>query len=85
MNRVFKTKVIAMVIQELPRELKFTPTQTLVIDYAGTPEEYKMVDGALQVRPLPNLAPLGEADIKFTRYAEIGTCSSTPWTETASP
>ena len=70
-NRFFKTKVIAMVIQELPRALKLTPTQTLIIDYAGTPEEYKMVDGELRTRPLPDLAPLGEADIKFTRYAEI--------------
>ena len=30
-----------------------------------------MVDGALQIRPPPDLAPLGEADIKFTRYGEI--------------
>ena len=70
-DRVFKSKVITMVIQELPMALKLAPTQTLVIDYAGTPEEDRMVDGALQIRPPPDLAPLGEADIKFARYAEI--------------
>ena len=70
-NRVFKSKLTAMVIQELPKELKLTPTQTLVIHHAGTPEEYRMVDGALQISPLQGLPYLALLDIRFTCNAEI--------------
>lgn len=71
-NRVFKAKVIARVVEVLPNLLNLQPGQQLIIDYAGTPIEYTPgPDGALITRELPHLCPLGEADIKFLRYADI--------------
>ena len=70
-NRTFKAKVIAMVIQSLPRLLKLAEGQSLIVDYAGCPDEYRMHQGVLQTRSLSELSPLGEADVKFTRYAEL--------------
>ena len=71
-NRVFKAKVIARVVEVLPSLLKLQPSQALIIDYAGVPTEYTAgPDGALVTRELAHLCPLGEADVKFTRYAEI--------------
>jgi hypothetical protein len=71
-NRTFKSKVIALVIQELPRLLRLRAGQTLVIDYAGCPVEYSVgEDGETVTRELEDLVPMGEADVKFTRYAEI--------------
>ena len=70
-NRTFKAKVIALVIQTLPKLLDLSSGRTLVIDYAGPPHEYRLQDGQLQTRLLDGLLPLGEADIKFTRYAEL--------------
>lgn len=70
-NRTFKAKVIALVVQTLPGLLNLGPNRTLVIDYAGPPTEYRQQDGQLQSRPLDGLAPLGEADVKFSRYAEL--------------
>ena len=70
-NRTFKSKVIALVIQELPRLLRLKAGQTLVIDYAGCPVEYSVGEDGQRTRVLSDLVPLGEADIKFMRYAEI--------------
>jgi len=71
-NRTFKSKVIALVIQELPRLLGLKAGQSLIIDYAGCPVEYSVgEDGETVTRELEDLVPLGEADIKFMRYAEI--------------
>ena len=70
-NRTFKSKVIAMVIERLPALLQLKEGQTLIIDYAGCPQEFRAGDEGLQVRPLPELLPMGEADVKFTRYADL--------------
>ena len=74
-NRTFKAKVIAMVIDKLPGLLQLKPDQTLIIDYAGSPKEYRAgldpTKTPLEVRELPELMALGEADIKFTRYADL--------------
>lgn len=71
-NRVFKAKVIARVVDVLPGLLRLQPGQSLIIDYAGVPTEYAAgPDGGLSARELAHLCPLGEADVKFTRYAEI--------------
>ena len=69
-NRVFKSKVIALVIQTLPKLLDLAG-RTLIIDYAGPPVEFTVQDGHLQSRRMDTLLPLGEADVKFTRYADL--------------
>lgn len=70
-NRTFKSKVIALVIRNLPKLLNLQAGQSLIIDYAGCPTEFYPADQHLQYRTLDHLAPLGEADVKFTRYADI--------------
>ena len=71
-NRTFKSKVIRLVIQELPRLLNLREDQSLIIDYAGSPVEYITTpDKSIATKELTNLHPMGEADVKFTRYAEI--------------
>ena len=70
-NRTFKAKVIAMVIDKLPKLLELTEDQTLIIDYAGCPKEFRAGEGGMQSRDLPELLPMGEADVKFTRYADL--------------
>ena len=71
-NRVFKAKVIARVVEVLPALLNLQPGQQLIIDYAGTPIEYTPnPDGTLGTKELTHLCPLGEADVKFLRYADI--------------
>lgn len=71
-NRTFKAKVINLVIERLPGLLQLRPGQALIIDYAGCPKEYTTDEsGALKVREIPELIPMGEADVKFTRYADL--------------
>jgi len=71
-NRVFKAKVIARVIEVLPGLLNLQMGQSLIIDYAGCPTEYTPgPDGSLTAKEWTHLCPLGEADVKFTRYADI--------------
>jgi hypothetical protein len=74
-NRTFKAKLIAMVIDKLPGLVQLKPDQTLIIDYAGCPKEYRAVETPnqtlIEVREIPELIPMGEADIKFTRYADL--------------
>jgi hypothetical protein len=70
-NRTFKAKVISMVVQRLPEMLKLLPGQTLIIDYKGHPVSYKLEEGKLASEELVDLHPLGEADVKFTRYASM--------------
>jgi hypothetical protein len=71
-NRTFKAKVIARVIHVLPGLLKLEPHQSLIIDYSGSPIQYTPNDdGGYTETELSHLCPLGEADVKFPRYAEI--------------
>ena len=70
-NRTFKAKLIRMVIEKLPGLLNLKPDQTLIIDYAGCPKEIRAVESGLEIRELRELLPMGEADIKFTRYADL--------------
>lgn len=65
-NRVFKAKVIALVIETLPRLLDLSGERSLIIDYSGNPLEFRQTGQ----RAL-DLPPLGEADVKFTRYADL--------------
>ena len=70
-NRTFKSKVIALVIDRLPTLLALKEGQTLIIDYTGCPKEFRAGGSGIEVREIPELVPLGEADVKFTRYADL--------------
>lgn len=70
-NRTFKSKVIALVVERLPSLLQLKAGQSLIIDYAGCPKEFRAGGEGLQMRELPELVPMGEADVKFTRYADL--------------
>jgi hypothetical protein len=70
-NRVFKSKVIAMVVDKLPSLLNLKPDQTLIIDYAGCPKEFRAGPSGIEAKEIPELVPMGEADVKFTRYADL--------------
>ena len=66
MNRHFKLKVIDKVLELLPTLLTLAVGQTLMVDYKSV-VEYTAADNWIP-RPVPDLVPLGESDIKFCRY-----------------
>jgi hypothetical protein len=66
-NRSFKSRVIQLVIDHLTRHLPLGPGQSLVIDYQGAPVRH-YAGGA---ETMDGLSPLGEADVKFPRYAAL--------------
>lgn len=69
LNRKFKTRVIQMVISKIPLLLKMTERETLIIDYKGAPSLYggpQKLHGA----SIEEYGAIGEADLKFFRYAE---------------
>ena len=72
-NRAFKAKIVEYVLLSLPNQLlRENPGKRLIVDYcdpvsyAWNPDK-NTVDCTL----LDGLRPLGEADIKFTRYADL--------------
>ena len=70
-NRVFKAKVIELVVLRLPLLLlKGRPKKTLVIDYQ-TVEACTWGEQGVERKGVEGLAPMGEADVKFTRYADL--------------
>jgi len=72
-NRTFKSRVIDLVILRLPMLLlKRNPGKRLIIDYTQ-PSTYALNEstGLMGCESLENLDPMGEADIKFTRYADM--------------
>jgi len=66
-NRAFKKRVIEMVISRLPLLVELDADEELIIDYMGPPLCYR-AGGAASV--MSELEPMGEADLKFFRYAE---------------
>ena len=70
-NRTFKTKVIDLVLLRLPALLlQGKPHRRLIVDY-HQPAEYQFdeVTSLIRYEPILDLPVLGEADLKFTRYA----------------
>ena len=70
-NRTFKTRVIDLVLLRLPHMLlQGHPKRRLILDYQA-PVEMRCdpQDGSIQSRALPGFPVMGEADLKFTRYA----------------
>lgn len=69
-NRVFKTRVIDLVILRLPGLLLTgKPQRQLIVDYQQ-PVAYRFEDGRVVAETLEELPALGEADLKFTRFAD---------------
>ena len=68
LNRRFKARLIDLVMTRLPMLLHLRPGQELILDYVGHPVRY-----AAGSRPveMTALAPMGEADVKFVRYARL--------------
>jgi hypothetical protein len=69
MNRTFKTKVIQLIIETLPKLIVLIGEQRLIIDYQGHPIHYTASSEPFEDE---NMAPMGEADVKFTRYCAYG-------------
>ena len=70
MNRVFKTKVIDLVVEFLPRLLDLAPHQTLIVDWNTNALIFR--SGCTEPEQDPSLPPLGECDCKATRYTRFG-------------
>ncbi len=68
MNRTFKTKVIHLVCEKLPELVRIPQGKRLIIDYQGQPVVYD----SNGISKIESMSPLGEADVKFTRYAHMG-------------
>lgn len=68
MNRSFKTKVIMLVIEVLPNFLTLKQGQQLFIDYQGSPIVFE--GPAKDMYRDERYGPLGESDVKFSRYME---------------
>jgi hypothetical protein len=69
-NRTFKTRVIDLVLLRLPALLLHgKPRRRLIVDYQA-PVEYRFVDGVVRAEAIEGLDPLGEADVKFVRFAD---------------
>jgi hypothetical protein len=70
-NRAFKTRVIDLVLLRLPALLLAGhPKRRLIVDYRE-PAEFRFCPaaGTVQREAIPELPPMGEADLKFTRHA----------------
>ena len=70
-NRTFKTKVIDLVLLRLPGILlQDRPKRRLIVDY-HQPVEYSFDPQTSMVTadPIEDLPAMGEADLKFTRFA----------------
>lgn len=70
-NRVFKVKVIELLVLRLPKLLlKLYPSKTIIIDY-DTPCKYTSNEaGKVVCEEITDLTSMGEADVKFTRWAD---------------
>ncbi len=68
MNRAFKRRVIQLVLERLPLLVDLAPGEQLIVDYMGAPVRY--THGGGPPSAMTEFEALGEADLKFFRYAE---------------
>lgn len=70
-NRTFKTKVIEMITMRLPKILlQKHPECTIIVDH-DIPVQYKILpDQSIIMEVIHEFPALGEADVKFTRWAD---------------
>jgi hypothetical protein len=69
LNRVFKGKVIQLIVSHIPGMVKLTGRQRLIIDYKENPVVFT-ADG--DVREIVLEQRLGECDVKFLHYLRMG-------------
>lgn len=67
-NRTFKSKIIQLVIHRLTVNMPCKAGQSLIVDYTGAPVRYSP---GKPPEALEGFVALGEADVKFVRYAEL--------------
>jgi hypothetical protein len=70
-NRTFKTRVIELIILRLPAlVLSRRPGKRLIIDYRQPVQYVFDTSSGMSRTQIEELEPMGEADVKFTRYAD---------------
>lgn len=71
-NRMFKTRVIDLVLLRLPSLLLNgkSKEKRLIVDYQKPVEFWMDSDGRIMRETIAELEVMGEADVKFTRYAD---------------
>jgi hypothetical protein len=69
MNRVFKGKVIQLIVSHIPDMFKLSGRQRLIVDYKENPVVFT-ADG--EVREIVLDRRLGECDVKFMHYLQMG-------------
>ena len=73
MNRTFKLKIIDMLCTRIPFLVHLESDQEFIIDYKRVIKYDASSKGIPKV--IPSLVPMGESDVKFTRYVQIfGNC-----------
>lgn len=71
-NRSFKTKVIELVLWRLPHLLLAKhPAKTLIVDFRATTKyTWDLASSSVREEEI-DLPAMGEADVKFVRYADM--------------
>ena len=68
MIRAFKLRIVQLALERVPGMVKLPAGGRLIVDYKSAVEYVE--DQGLVPAPLPDLAPLGESDIKYVRYVQ---------------
>lgn len=70
-NRIYKRKVIDLIAETLVDHLALAPGQKLIVDYVECPVLFFVEQGEKKpkFKYLLDVPPLGECDIKFTRWS----------------
>jgi hypothetical protein len=71
-NRLYKRRVIDLIVETIADKLNLKLGQTLIIDYVDCPVSFK-IDSATKLlvhEYITDMPPQGECDIKFTRWGE---------------
>lgn len=70
MNRTFKRKVIKFLMSRIPELINLQKGQTLIMDHEGHPLRYTGYQSSPSADT--DMPPMGEADVKCTRYTKYG-------------
>lgn len=72
-NRVYKRRVIDLIVESVPDILRLGEGQRLVIDYVDCPVKFELDKTTKKVRHdyMTEIPPMGECDVKFTRWSRM--------------